>query len=93
MMKVLIAWNYQDVLLEAEKLNVQMTEKHAIDLLSHWREKIEKAMIAAGEEIIREAIEDFMIEYEDRQLSQSLKLKGREHNLEEPSLQEPETTL
>lgn len=91
-MKILIAWNYQDVLQEAVKLNIQMTEKQAIDLLNHWRNRIEKAMIAAGEEVIREAIEDFMIEWEDQQLTRPTRTKISPPRKEKRKLEEPEVS-
>ncbi|MBE0428202.1 MAG: hypothetical protein IBX72_16400 [Nitrospirae bacterium] len=51
-----ISWSVQDVLEEAESLDIAITEERAEEILSEYAGKITEAMLEAGWFVIREAL-------------------------------------
>ena len=53
-----VAWNIEDVLSEADALNLNITQKEAVELLEENEDHIKEAMVSAGWIVIQNALEE-----------------------------------
>ena len=54
----IVTWNIEDVLSEADALNLNITQKEAVELLEENEDHIKEAMVSAGWIVIQNALSD-----------------------------------
>ena len=54
----IVTWNIEDVLSEADALNLNITQKEAVELLEENEDHIKEAMVSAGWIVIQNALEE-----------------------------------